>query len=115
MTLHVCPHCKASWNDKGVRVDAARKCVAWPGGEARLTRLESRLMAQLASANGNVVHRERLVDAAWGHDEDGGPDNALRAIYVYIRRLRVRLAAAGFPGAIRNVWGIGYELTLAAA
>ena len=69
-------------------------------------------MAQLARANGNVVRRERLVDAAWGHDVDGGPDSALRAIYVHMAHLRKRLRRAGFPGRIENVWGVGYGLKL---
>jgi DNA-binding response OmpR family regulator len=113
--LHICPRCEARWNADGLHVDPARKCVSWSGGDVRLSPLESRLMQQFAAANGNVVRHGRLVDAAWGQDADGGPDNAFRAIYVHMAHLRKRLAKAGFPGRIRSVWGIGYELTLQAA
>jgi DNA-binding response OmpR family regulator len=80
-----------------------------------LTPLESRLLSSLARASGRVVRREALVDAGWGDDINGGPDNALRSVYVHVCHLRKRLTKAGFPGRINSVWGIGYELTLRAA
>ncbi len=113
--LHVCPRCEARWNSDGLHIDPARKCAAWPGGQVRLTRMQSRLLSSLARATGRVVQRDALIDAGWGDDECGGPDGVTQALYAHMSSLRTRLARAGFPGRIKSVWGIGYELTLQAA
>jgi DNA-binding response OmpR family regulator len=108
-----CPVCRSRLAAARIHLDARRETVTWPGGEAKLTMLETRVMEALARAAGNVVRLERLVHAAWGLAADGGPDNAPRALYVHVCHLRRRLAKAGFPGRIVNRWGIGYELELA--
>jgi DNA-binding response OmpR family regulator len=112
--MHVCPHCEAAWNREGLRVDTARKSAVWSGGRVTLTPAQSRIMASLATSAGRVVRREALIDAVWGDDEDGGPDDARKSVYVHVCQLRRRLAALQFPGRIVNHHGVGYELKLAA-
>jgi DNA-binding response OmpR family regulator len=72
-------------------------------------------MSALARASGRVVDHDALIDAAWGYDADGGPDGVTRALWNHMYELRRKLMRCGFPGRIRSVWGIGYELTLQAA
>ena len=93
-------------------MDATRRGT--PGGAVALGPVETRLMGALAAAANHVVPRERLADALYGDDIDGGPDDARRAIHVRVCILRRRLTKAGFPGAIRTSHGVGYELALAA-
>jgi DNA-binding response OmpR family regulator len=69
-------------------------------------------MAALARVAGNVVRREALIAAGWGDDPSGGPDNVVHVMHTHIASIRRGMASAGFPGRIKTVWGIGYELTL---
>ena len=99
------------WGARGC--DAAAGCMAW--GAVALGCVESRLMGALAAAAGHVVPCERLADALYGDDIDGGPDDARGGQSMSGSCiLRRRLTKAGFPGAIRTSHGVGYELALAA-
>jgi DNA-binding response OmpR family regulator len=109
--LSRCPDCAARWLPTGPRLDVQRHCVSWPGGEARLTPGQARLLTALAD-RGDVVARERLVDAVWGDRADGGPDSASALVSVLVHGLRRRLASAGFPGMVRTWPRTGYELVL---
>jgi serine/threonine protein kinase/DNA-binding winged helix-turn-helix (wHTH) protein len=53
---------------------------------------QRRLLGALLVAAGDVVSRDRLVDAVWG---DEPPDEASRTLRTYIARLRRALAEAG--------------------
>jgi len=110
--MHLCPHCEAVWNAEGVRIDPHRRRASWRGGEVQVKGKQARLLAALASTPGRVVARDRIVDALWGDQTDGGPLGAHRVLYEHIRSLRRRLAGAGFPGSIVNHHGVGYELVL---
>lgn len=71
-----------------------------------IPRRELAVLDLLARRAGRVVFREQLDSAAYGYDDDVGP-NALEAI---VSRLRRRLCEAGARVDIRGVRGVGYML-----
>jgi len=73
-----------------------------------LTTVEFDLLAALAASPDHVVLRERLAHRFWPTSPD--PDGALVAAVTRVRR---KLAAAGAPGAIHTVRGLGYRLETA--
>jgi DNA-binding response OmpR family regulator len=72
------------------------------GGTLRLTPGESAILGALLEQPGRVLSRRQLLAAA------GRPAAGDRAADVYIAQLRAKLGAAGKPGAIRTVRGVGY-------
>jgi DNA-binding response OmpR family regulator len=66
-----------------------------------------RLLVALLEAEGRVLTRDGLLDALYGHDDDGVLD---RTIDANIRRLRVQLGDdAEEPRYIATVRGVGYR------
>lgn len=63
-----------------------------------------------------LLGRERLIgyralaEALWGADPEGGPLDAEGHIRAAISKLKRRIAAAGVPWRIENVYGVGYRL-----
>jgi DNA-binding response OmpR family regulator len=112
--MQVCQCCGSLCSVDGLRIDPDRKQAQWPGGQVQLRLTEAKLLSSLAGAAGRVVRLDALIDAVWGDDVDGGPDNARKSVYVHMCYLRRRLAASRFPGRIANHHGVGYELMLAA-
>ena len=89
----------------GVRVDRdARR--AWVGSaELALTEKEFDLLAELWTARGVVLTREALMDAVWDENWFG----STKTLDVTMARLRVKLDAAGAPGLITTVRGVGFR------
>jgi DNA-binding response OmpR family regulator len=80
------------------------------GGAALIVpRRESAVLGALVRRAGRTVLRGALEDAAYGYDDEVGP-NALEAI---VSRLRRRLDTAGAGVEIRGVRGVGYLLRAA--
>ncbi len=77
--------------------------VRWEGRWTSVPPIEARILAPLLAHQGAVVHRPRLLDAAW-------PDGVAseRVLDGRIKHLRGRLAPLGL--AIRTVRGIGFLL-----
>ena len=73
------------------------------GRKLRLTRVESRLLAELAAEPGRVWRRDELLQRVW-------PEAALdpRTVDTHVRRLREKLGGAA--GVIETVRGVGYRL-----
>lgn len=59
---------------------------------AGLSLYEHRVLEVIWSAKGQPIRAERIADAVWHDDIDGGPDGALRAVHVLVHRLRGKLA-----------------------
>jgi DNA-binding SARP family transcriptional activator len=72
---------------------------------------ERALLARLLVSANEVVSSERLIEDIW---EDAPPDNALRALPVYISRLRKALRGGGLDDVVVTC-APGYILRLAAA
>lgn len=76
-----------------------------------LHRCEAVLLRELVCYGGQVA-RERLIDALYGADPEGGPLDACRNIRVYLFRLRAKMRP---EWRIDAAWGQGYRLARRAA
>lgn len=92
-----------------LRLDEGKHKVWYGDQPVALTRSEFRLLLWLVEADGDVVSKERLLDALHGL-ESGYDDNTLKS---HFSRLRSRLRKAGAnPRAIETVHGTGYRLEI---
>ena len=76
------------------------------GEEVELSAKEFALLVKLATAPDRVFTREQLLRDVWGF-RTYVPTRTLES---HASRLRRKLAAAGLPGWVVNVWGVGYKL-----
>ena len=84
---------------------AARRVVV-DGGEVAFSQKEYQLLVKLAGAPDRVFTREHLLRDVWGY-----PGFApTRTLESHASRVRCKLEAAGLPGWVVNVWGVGYKL-----
>jgi DNA-binding response OmpR family regulator len=74
------------------------------GREIELTQREFDLLEYLLRHAGQVVTRERLLEAVWGFVLPG----QTRTVEVHVAQLRKKL---GYPSLIRTVRGLGYKAT----
>jgi DNA-binding response OmpR family regulator len=90
-----------------LRVDPDRHEVSVDDRPIALTATELRLLVAIVEADGRVLTRDQLMDAAYG------PGEAVldRTIDVHVGRLRVKLGDdAERPRVIATVRGVGYRL-----
>jgi len=91
----------------GLTVDRDRHEVRVDGRVVELSPTGYRLLVALLEAEGRVLTRDGLLDALYGHDDDGVLD---RTIDANVRRLRVQLGDdADEPRFIATVRGVGYR------
>ena len=69
-----------------------------------LTPLQFDLLTHLVRHPRVVLSRERLLDAVWGVDADGGSN----VVDACVAALRARLEAGGEPRLVHTVRGVGY-------
>jgi DNA-binding response OmpR family regulator len=93
-------------------LDLDAHLVTRAGRSVALTRLEFRVLQQLAINEGRVVPYARLIEHAWGHYDEQHA-GMLKTHVAHLRR-KVGLAADA-PGGIRSVTGVGYLLARTAA
>lgn len=109
MNIARCPHCEAL-HTFGIMVSVERGLIEWPGGELHAPPSEVRIFASIlrrgAATPANLIHD------LYSHKTDGGPEQPAVTIRVLICRLRRRLLAAGFPGAIHMVSRGSYVLSV---
>ncbi|MEW5719361.1 MAG: response regulator transcription factor [Chloroflexota bacterium] len=91
-----------------LRLDAARREVAWRGAPFDLTAIQFDLLRVLMANPGRVFSREELLNQVWGYDYYGDT----RAVDSTIKRLRARLRQIA-PDAelIVTVRDAGYKLS----
>jgi two-component system, OmpR family, alkaline phosphatase synthesis response regulator PhoP len=82
-----------------------RVAILVEGARVDLTRRELRLLQFLVSYPNRVLDRHDILTHVW-HDENDGRS---RTVDVHIRRLRVKLGAAGKQ--IQTVPGLGYRFS----
>ena len=83
------------------------KFRAWRNGKAiDLSHLELNLLAELARNVDTVLTRAMLLERVWGYDFEPSTN----IVDVFIRRLRVKLTAAGGDDPIATLRGVGYLL-----
>jgi DNA-binding response OmpR family regulator len=91
----------------GLTVDRDRHVVEVDARPVSITAVEFRLLVALLEADGRVLSRDQLLDAAYGIDADEILD---RTIDVHIGRLRDKLMdPPGAPRFIATVRGSGYR------
>ena len=84
-----------------VRLDAARRSVAFDGEDVELARKEFDLLALLMQEAGTVVQRERLIDEVWDVNWFG----STKTLDVHVSALRKKLD----PSYIHTVRGVGFR------
>jgi len=87
-----------------VRIDPLKYEVAVEGERVELTTTEFRILELLASKNGRVFSRDKILTHLWGNDKTVLD----RTIDVHIKHLREKIGKAG--GLIMNVRGVGYKM-----
>ena len=87
-------------------IDRAARRITVLGQEVELSGKEFALLVKLASAPDRVFTREQLLRDVWGF-RTYVPTRTLES---HASRVRRKLAAAGLPGWVVNVWGVGYKL-----
>ncbi|MEO3773876.1 winged helix-turn-helix domain-containing protein [Micromonospora sp. B9E7] len=89
-------------------IDPLDHMVTWRGQPLTLTRLEHRLLTQLASAPVGVWTYERLFESVWGCAYLGDTS----VLHSAVKRLRRKLRAADATLGVQTVRGIGYRLSV---
>jgi DNA-binding response OmpR family regulator len=92
-------------------IDRAARRVVVLGHDVTLTTKEYALLVRMAHEPDRVFTREQLLRDVWGY-RTFVPTRTLES---HASRVRCKLAAAGLPGWVVNVWGVGYKLRPAAA
>jgi DNA-binding response OmpR family regulator len=87
-------------------IDRAARRVTAGGVDVALSAKEYALLLKLASDPARVFTREQLLRDVWGY-RSYVPTRTLES---HASRVRCKLAAAGLPGWVVNVWGVGYKL-----
>lgn len=83
-------------------VDSEKHIIKVSGEAIELSYKEYKLLSVLLEANGKVVTRDELLQRVWGEFYEES-----RTLDVHIRKLRVKLKAAG--NYIKTVKNIGYQ------
>lgn len=89
-----------------LEVDTTSRRCRVDGVEVALTPREYALLETLVRRSGIPLTRLELLDHVWGADVDAGSN----VVDVYIGYLRKKLAAAGAPGVVETVRGVGYRV-----
>jgi DNA-binding response OmpR family regulator len=88
-----------------LELDRSTRRVSRDGQEVKLSAREFDLLAFLMEHRGEVLDRDRLLNAVWGVSFYGDVNN----LEVYIRYLRLKLDDTGRQ-LIQTVRGVGYRL-----
>ena len=91
---------------ESLSIDRASRRVTVDAEEVELSGKEFALLVKLALDPDRVFTREQLLRDVWGF-RTYVPTRTLES---HASRVRRKLAAAGRPGWIVNVWGVGYKL-----
>jgi DNA-binding response OmpR family regulator len=89
-----------------LEIDTRAHVVLVGGIALELCRLEYELLVHLARDPGGVCSKRELLNAIWRDRAGAGA----RTVDSHASRLRRKLEAAGAPGLVVNVWGVGYRL-----
>ena len=91
-----------------VRLDPARRTVAFGGVDVDLARKEFDLLALLMQEAGTVVPRERLIDEVWDVNWFG----STKTLDVHVSGLRKKLGDdSAAPRYLHTVRGVGFRFS----
>lgn len=91
--------------DDKLAIDYTERCLYYDGGVVPLAKKEFDIVELLSQHTGQVFGKERIYELVWDYDSEG--DSSVVA--EHIRRIRIKLAAAGMKPYIETVWGVGYK------
>jgi DNA-binding response OmpR family regulator len=98
-------HLQNYYDDGYLVVDVAARRVQRHGSRVDLSPIEFRLLSYLVARRGQLISRQELIEAAWGHVQ--GRSSAL--LHLYIRYLRAKLEPEpSHPRYLLNRFGEGY-------
>ena len=89
-----------------LHLDAAARDARVGETRVELSRVEFQLLLRLASEPTRVFSKAELLRDVWGFHRE----SRTRTLDSHACRLRNKLAAAGAPRHVVNVWGVGYRL-----
>jgi DNA-binding response OmpR family regulator len=93
------------WVHGPVRVDFRRGEAIASGSVVAFTATEFKLLRAMIQHRGEVVSLDRLMRLVWGD----GISLTDRVVYTHVNNLRAKLDAAGAPGLITSLRGLGYR------
>jgi DNA-binding response OmpR family regulator len=93
----------------GIRVDLLRSTISWQGGAIKVSRSLAVIMHSIVEGRGR---KKDIIEALYGWDERGGPEDPRNIIAVHVSKLRAAFADARCPFTIETIWGVGYTLVV---
>lgn len=87
-------------------VDPIAHTVLVDNEEIKVTATEFAVIEFMVRHPDQVFSADALIDRVWKSSSEISPDT----VRVYIKRLREKLQAKGYPDLIKNVHGVGYKL-----
>ncbi|MBR4875657.1 MAG: response regulator transcription factor [Clostridia bacterium] len=93
-----------SYQLEEIHIDDERHVVTVAGQACMLTFKEYELLKYMVVNRGIVLTRDRLMDAVWGTDYEGGS----RTVDMHIKTLRQKLGESG--SRIKTVRNVGYKI-----
>lgn len=91
--------------DDVLTIDYSERCAYSNDQVIPLVKKEFDILELLSQNVGQVFDKERIYEHAWSYDSEG--DSGVVA--EHIRRIRMKLSAAGCKPYIETVWGCGYK------
>lgn len=91
-----------------MRIDEDARAVIVGNEERHLPPMQWQILGILRRREGALITYEAMIDALWGDDPDGGPDDATGRLRVHICNLRKALA--GGDRRIVTLWKTGVRL-----
>lgn len=109
--LHGFASSKSRWaNDNDLHISTSTQWVRRGSASFRASFKQRQLLVLLAANLGRIVTMPEIVDALYGDDPNGGPDDIGRTIGVMVDALRIAGPGLGFK--ITNEHSRGYRLEL---
>jgi DNA-binding response OmpR family regulator len=94
-----------AYNDGRLMIDIEKHRVRVGGKQVRLTPVEFRLLAYLASSGGKVLPFKQILFSVWGSKYEGNDEY----VHVYISHLRNKIEQdPKKPRYILSIYGVGY-------
>jgi two-component system response regulator RegX3 len=94
-----------NYDDGRLQIDIEKHRVTVTDKQVKLTPVEFRLLAYLASNAGRVLSFEQILDNVWGSEYKGNDDY----VHVYVSHLRSKIEQdPKKPSYIVSIHGVGY-------
>lgn len=97
----------AARNPDAIIIDHGRWAMHRNGRTVRFSRGQFLLVALVFAGRGGTVSRDAIMEALYGDDEGGGPDDAIRLMDV--RMCRIRRMLAPLDLGVVTEWGQGFR------